>query len=161
MGSDVKYNNVVIEITPISHSKTLLVAIVVTTLIFAVPVHGEIPVNATDVGYTYILWNWTTAEETVDIFIDGDQMCGYETTEKWYLLTGLNQGEMHTIRVVTASDSGTNTTWTNLYVSNGSASASSPQPEDALPALPMVIGGIVAAAIVLVLLGRTDFGKTQ
>ena len=126
---------------------------IVTILIALIsPVSALIPFAIQDVGQTYILWNWTTAEETVDIYIDGNLMCGYETNNTWFLLTGLKPDELHTIDVITATDSGSNSTKTLASTANGTfvAVASQPYDDTFVPvyiAAGMICGGLAVAAM--------------
>lgn len=90
--------------------KRILLLICICSLLF--PMAGAvITITPTDVGCNYINWSWA-AGETTDLYIDSMVMCGYDTLAPNYLLTDLNPGELHTIQVLTAGDSGTNQTST-------------------------------------------------
>jgi hypothetical protein len=71
--------------------------------IFIIPGVSSASINLTPahVGVTYIEWIWDNGINVSDIFIDGFQMCGYETTNNTFLLPGLNPDELHTIVVIT------------------------------------------------------------
>lgn len=78
-------------------------------------------ITATDIGGTYIQWNWT-AGETTEMLVDGNLMCGYETTDPGFLYTNLEPDSLHNIVVYTATDMGALSTRTL----NCTASPSSP-----------------------------------
>jgi hypothetical protein len=112
---------------------------------------ATITVNAIDVGTNFILWNWTPGLDLTDMYIDGSVMCGYETTDNLYLLTGLKANELHNITVYTAGDSGTNTTRTLNQTINISGAGDS---EDIIgaevPASPLtVVAAVLVAGIII------------
>jgi hypothetical protein len=76
------------------------------------PAMAVLQVNATTIGTTYIEWTWSPGIDLVDMYIDGNVMCGYETTNNTYLLTGLKPNELHSITILNATDSGSNSTRT-------------------------------------------------
>ena len=95
-------------------------------LVLAVPVSAAITVTPSSVGTNYILWEWTPGTDLTDMFIDGNQMCGYETTNTSFLLPDLNPDELHTITLINGTDTGTNSTRTlAANVTPGSGGGSS------------------------------------
>jgi len=90
----------------------ILTLLLITCLVLIVPVSATITVNASDVGLTYIQWTWDPGLNLSDMFIDGNVMCGYETTSNTFTITGLDPCELHTIVVLTDIDTGSNSTYT-------------------------------------------------
>jgi|WetSurMetagenome_2_1015567.scaffolds.fasta_scaffold561924_1 hypothetical protein len=81
-------------------------------LLLCTNARAVIDITATSVGTTYIVWTWTPGLDLTNMFIDGTEMCGYETTDNTYELSDLNPSEPHTLTIRTDSDSGTITTTT-------------------------------------------------
>jgi len=81
-------------------------------LILICPVSATISVNATNIGSTYIEWTWTNGLNLTDMFIDGNVMCGYETTNSSIIISDLNPSELHSITIVTTTDYGNNSAYT-------------------------------------------------
>lgn len=108
----------------------------IVLMFFTVPASATINITTPDVGATYILWEWNANLTLTDMFIDSQQMCGYETTNNTYLLTDLNPGELHTIVLFTAGDTGTNSTTTNAtgYSSGNNGGTALAPPDIPLPA---------------------------
>lgn len=123
--------------------QTLAILLVLITIIPCAS--ASIPVTPVDIGTTYIRWNWTPAGDVTDIFIDGIQTCGYDTTAGSYLLAGLNPGELHTIQVINATDTGLNTTSTLGTPGTTEQSASDARHVPISSYLPVV--AIVAAVV--------------
>ena len=90
----------------------MVIGAVLGLSILFTPASATIPVTVSSVGCTYIQWNWTPGLDLTDMYIDGNVMCGYETTDPFYLATGLSPGELHNITIYTSGDSGTNLTRT-------------------------------------------------
>jgi hypothetical protein len=120
-------------------------------ILFISSVSATIPISVTDVGCTYIQWNWTPGLDLTNLYIDGNVMCGYETTDPFYLATGLSPGELHNITIYTAGDSGTNLTRTTTEncTSPGSGSQTYVLADDQkLPLSPMLaLAGILIVGI--------------
>lgn len=96
----------------INKHNLLIVVVFIAFCILTAPSSATINVSATGIGQTYIEWTWDSGLDLSNMLIDGQTMCGYETTNNTYLLTDLNPSELHTIIVVTDDDSGTNSTYT-------------------------------------------------
>ncbi len=122
--------------------KTIAILLLVCAMLIPV-VSAEIPITVTDVGCTYIQWNWTPGVELTDMYIDGQLMCGYETTDPGFLLTDLHVAETHTIQILGGGDAGANTTQTSSItecMSNAgfSAQVDTPFPAELIP-IPIVV----------------------
>lgn len=91
--------------------RTIIAAILLMALLIGA-VSATIPVTVSEVGCTYIQWNWTPGITLTDMFLDGNVLCGYETTDPGFLATGLSSGELHNLTIITAGDQGTNLTYT-------------------------------------------------
>jgi hypothetical protein len=95
------------------HMRKILFGIGILLLILLIqPAAATINVNATEIGTTYIQWTWDGGLNVSDILIDGSVICGYETTNASIILAGLNPSELHSITVLTTTDSGSNSTHT-------------------------------------------------
>lgn len=116
---------------------------------------ATITITPTDTGNSYIRWDWTSGE-LLDMYIDGNVMCGYDTLAQNYTLSDLACGSLHTISLVTAGDTGTNSTYTSTTnctstsVIIGSAGGLT-QPDDSL----FWTGAFVGLMGLIVVLGVT------
>jgi hypothetical protein len=88
-------------------------------LLLVAPVSAVINVTPASVGSSYIVWEWNTGLDLSDMYVDGNLMCGYETTDNNYAITGLNPNEQHNITVYTLTDTGGNITYTLNGTSGG------------------------------------------
>jgi hypothetical protein len=73
---------------------------------------AAITITPVDVGCTYIQWDWGSGLTLTEMYFDGNVMCGYDTESSNITFTDLNPGELHTLQLLTAGDSGTNATYT-------------------------------------------------
>jgi hypothetical protein len=87
----------------------LILAIIAGLLI--VPAAATITITPTDVTTSSIMWSWspTTVQ---NLSIDGIFVCNFNPTATDFVLSGLGPNEPHTITIITAGDSGSNTTTT-------------------------------------------------
>ena len=76
-------------------------------------VSATIAITPAEVGSTYIKWQWAGGLTLTEMYLDGNVMCGYDTEAPNITFTDLNPGELHTLQLLTAGDSGTNSTYTN------------------------------------------------
>lgn len=92
--------------------------IILTLLLLLIPLASAlIDVNATEIGDTYIKWEWS-ASGIQNISIDGYTVCNFDNSSSLFILTGLSSGETHSIKINSNSDSGINTTTTTKSSSN-------------------------------------------
>jgi hypothetical protein len=92
--------------------KRLLVLMCICTLLIQ-GASATITITPVDVGCTYIKWDWGSGLTITEMYFDGNVMCGYDTEAQNITFTDLNPGELHTLQLLTAGDSGTNATYTN------------------------------------------------
>jgi hypothetical protein len=90
--------------------KKLLTIIILLAL--CSPVCAAINITPVSVGSSYIVWQWDSGYDLSDMYIDGNLMCGYETTDNTYAITGLKPSEIHTIKLFYGGDNETNSTYT-------------------------------------------------
>lgn len=88
----------------------LLLALIALAVLM-VPVSADITVTPASVTSSSILWTWPAATLT-NLSIDGMYVCGFNPTSNQFILSGLDPNEPHTITVITAGDTGSNTTTT-------------------------------------------------
>ena len=125
------------------YQRNLLLAVCLLAL--CIPAGAVINVTPISIGSTYIIWEWNAGLDLQDMFVDGNVMCGYETTDNQFAITGLNPSELHTIYVNTTTDYGTNITSTlsgNVTSTGGGDSGDSLAPGVALG----IVGGIIIMA---------------
>lgn len=77
---------------------------------------AAITITPVEVGCTYIKWGWAGGLTLTEMYFDGNVMCGYDTEANNITFTDLNPGELHTLQLLTAGDSGTNATYTNSSI---------------------------------------------
>ena len=80
-------------------------------LIFCQTVSATIPITSVSTQ-TSIVWSWQNGLTLTNMSIDGIYVCGFDATASSFVLDHLGQNETHTIKIVTAGDSGTNTATT-------------------------------------------------
>jgi hypothetical protein len=134
--------------------KTLipLLALCALVVLLINPVSAQINITPVDIGTTYISWTWNNDLNLTDMYIDGNLMCGYETTAFNYTLSNLNPLEMHTLELFDANTSGTNTTWTLPDTSGAGA-------DDGSTGVVMgVLGGIIGGVIIF---AKRDYDKDE
>ena len=93
--------------------KSINIILILVAMAILIPQSSAV-INVTyaNVGTTYINWSWNAGLNVTDIFLDGVQQCGYETTNSSIIQTGLDPNSLHTIVVVTSIDIGSNSTTT-------------------------------------------------
>jgi hypothetical protein len=112
------------------------------------PAMAVLQINATNVGTTYIEWTWSTGIELSDMYIDGNVMCGYETTNNTYLLTGLKSNELHSITILNATDSGSNTTRTLSGNTTGGGGEGDGSGDMSVGVAVGIVGGLIGVILI-------------
>jgi hypothetical protein len=84
-------------------------------LIFAValiaPASGTIAITPGDITTSSISWTWAPTTIT-NASVDGVIICGFDPVATSFTLSGLGPGELHTLKLLSAGDSGSNSTKT-------------------------------------------------
>jgi hypothetical protein len=130
------------------------ILVIISLFFLCISVHAAIPVAVTETGCTYIQWNWTPGLTLTDMFLDGNVLCGYETTDSGFLATGLSSGELHNLTIITAGNSGTNitrTTTENCTAPGGGGKAYLVEQTPLNPAIPLMA---VASVMLLYMIRR-------
>jgi hypothetical protein len=81
--------------------------------VFILPVSATIDITPTNVTSSSILWEWSPVT-IQNLSIDGIFVCNFNPAATSFVLSDLGPGEPHTITIITAADSGSNTTYTLL-----------------------------------------------
>ncbi len=121
----------------------LLLAVLLLLLIPAIP-SAEIPVTAANITGTSIKWTWTTGYDLTHIYIDGIEVCGYETTSSFYIQSGLGGNTLHTINITDGTDYG-NASATTLNVT---AAGGGGFTDTSMMLIYGIIGGIIGAILI-------------
>lgn len=104
-----------IEIDREYHNAFHVLAIVagIIAILVAIPSPAQAAINVTpsDISTNYIRWGWTGGPLT-GISIDGALVQNFDPNGTSFILSDLNPGELHQIKIYTAGDTGTNTTRT-------------------------------------------------
>lgn len=79
--------------------------------LFIFPVSATIDITPTNVTSSSILWEWSPVT-IQNLSIDGIFVCNFNPAATSFVLSDLGPGEPHTITIITAGDSGANTTYT-------------------------------------------------
>jgi hypothetical protein len=111
------------------NNKLSFLIIVLLFCILVVPSMAAMNINETATGTTWITWEIEPGQDITDIYVDGYQMCGYETTSPTFDIVGLSSCAEHTVVVFTAFDNGTDTASTLC----GNATIITGSPEDISP----------------------------
>jgi hypothetical protein len=101
--------------------KIILALIIVLTILS--PVQAAITITPVSVTSSSIMWEWAGELTLTNVSIDGMFVCGYNPVSTSFVLSDLQPNEPHTITILTAGDSGSNTTTTladtNIVQSTG------------------------------------------
>jgi hypothetical protein len=87
----------------------ILIALIILTI---VPVQAAIVIDGSNVTSSSIMWQWPSGLTLVNVSIDGMYVCNFNPTSDNFVLSGLGANEPHTITLITATDTGSNTTST-------------------------------------------------
>jgi hypothetical protein len=90
--------------------KFILIAIILLTILS--PVQAAITITPVSVTSSSIMWEWAGGLTLTNMSIDGLFVCGYNPVSTSFVLSDLKPNEPHTITILTAGDSGSNTTYT-------------------------------------------------
>jgi len=71
-----------------------------------------ITVTPISITSTSIMWQWAGGVTLTNVSIDGMYVCGFNPSATSFVLSDLKPNEPHTITIVTAGDTGSNTTST-------------------------------------------------
>lgn len=131
-----------------------LLAIVLFALV--VPVGADLTIVPTDKGTTYITWEWDNPSNISEMYIDGNIICGYETTFPSVTAVGFRFGSCHNISLFSDVGNGTNiscTNWGNVSKGGGTTVGNTDfvSQDSVLYAL---VGGALGAIVILGLVMR-------
>jgi hypothetical protein len=82
-------------------------------LILMAPVNAMINVTPSEVSYNYIKWIWPHTANLSGIAIDGKLQPTFDPDTDYFILSNLNEGEIHSINVYAPGDFGSNQTTTS------------------------------------------------
>lgn len=91
--------------------KRLLLLFLILGLL-AVPAMATIDITPINVTSSSIQWGWSSVT-IQNLSIDGVFVCNFNPAATDFILSDLGPNEPHTITIITAGDSGTNTTYTS------------------------------------------------
>jgi hypothetical protein len=89
----------------------IILLILILVLLFAVPADATITITPADITSTSIQWTWG-ATTVQNLSIDGVFVCNINPAATSFTLSDLGPNEPHTIEIITAGDSGSNTATT-------------------------------------------------
>lgn len=91
--------------------KKILFLMAVLLLLIAIPASATIEITPSSVTTSSIMWTWDPIT-VQNLSIDGVFVCNFNPAGTDFVLSGLGPNEPHTITIITAGDSGSNTTTT-------------------------------------------------
>jgi len=130
---------------------TISLILLVIFLILVAPATAVINVTAEDVGNTFITWRWDDGLEVSDIYVDGNQMCGYETTLPSFDMLNQLPCTYHNTSIFTLTDNGTNLTMTSCLIPSSPYSQVYDHSE-VIPTSPVI--PIIAISIIALIMYR-------
>jgi len=89
-----------------------LIALLGILMLIIIPASATITVTPASITSSSIMWEWAGGLTLTNVSIDGLYVCGYNPVSTSFVLSDLKPNEPHTITILTAGDSGSNTTYT-------------------------------------------------
>ena len=124
--------------------------LLISCLILIHPVSAEYNISAFMIGDTYIAWQWDTGLDITDLYINGQKMCGYESTQPMINVMGMTPCTEYNITIVYNGTSGTDISTTTCGGGNGTVVyGSSDGDGGAIGAGLGVVGGIIGGILVV------------
>jgi hypothetical protein len=92
---------------------TTLILIISLVLISGMGiVSATINITPSEVSYNYIKWTWPHTANLTGLAIDGKLQTTFDPNTDYFILSNLNEGEIHSINLYATGDFGTNQTTT-------------------------------------------------
>jgi hypothetical protein len=96
-------------------------------ILFFAPQVTALNVTSSGAGTTFIIWDWDAGTNTTAIYLDGNLICGYESTIPSINVIGMTPGSCHNISVTieTPVETAENVSCTNYLAASGGGGQSS------------------------------------
>lgn len=92
--------------------KKLIIILLLSIVLLSSVVSAVIPITEDNKTSTYIKWSWAAGTTLVNLSVDGYRVVLADYNDNKFILSDLNPNEVHTLKIYTASDSGTYTSTT-------------------------------------------------